>query len=128
MRKYVIIFILVAITVYSCYKVITLETKEEELANCSKYFPYDIIGNYYVITDIDSLDGDEINVSSEGKLTYFDYVGGSRWAIWDKGYIKLNRDGTYVNITSDLDILNGSFYVCQNIMLNTKLNIKFLRK
>lgn len=125
----------VFVTCYNTDDNVDANSTVDDILKCGKKSTYagnnDVqqISGTYIILGIDSLDGWMIDIKNNGDLHLLQKFEGG-WLILDRGELDVDRDGSEFIIHSALDIMNGSFYKCEYVLLNATLGIKFyfLRK
>ncbi len=122
---------------FSCYNFYTwdrdIET-EEGIIECSneigvpEHYYKALVGTYYIVSTVDSLMGDEVEIKRDGTIVFYDHAYSNNWAIWNYDSLKIVPRGTHLEINSKLECLNGELYFCINNGVILPSHIKLLKK
>lgn len=127
---YALVLPLLVIVIISCYKAVTLESSDQDVIYCHDN-SRTIKGEFYIISDIDSLQGDELSIDNNtNEILYYNYWYSNNWEIQGH-YLNVSKTRHETLLESDLNFLNGRAYVCKNVILIKGANnssIKLYRK
>jgi len=86
-------FFALAVTLYSCYHTLDIHTPDDEVIACSNDHDYRMNGNYYIISDVDSLKGDEVEIKKDSSIVYANRLDSLTWELLGKGKLSQTRIG-----------------------------------